>query len=505
MALIKGYLTRKNLIEKQTMITGLVLWILFSYILYAFFYCCREAFRILSSHFGESILLVLKEEETFRYNLFYAGLATALGYMLSINFVLNKTALGKSIQEKSLIRRTLHVQGVFTWVFFCWFGKLASIFGIWYFVESLQYNLDILNELPIVLILLPFVLFLSTWPSLRRIVGRKSIKWFWFTLALFVAMSFIFAHKNFFNIEKINHNLLSKTFEYTYDLEVPRSKSYQPISRRSLVINVYVVKDTTNDSNPIIFFDNINNQIDLNRIDKNISWRRNKLDEVERDQLMANLHVDKDIPIAFVDMLRYEFRKSGLNKIQYSTAVKYSKYPTNYPMFKYLGMEAPHQPRYFSKLNQFLDSAENVDFSKYLIRLPESRMYRNNILKYYNRIEITIGEQGLTLNKQKIGTEELERTLYSFMKKYSPKALIILSKEEKVNYDQYIETLDIIYSSINKLRNEMCFELYDKAFTDLYWDEELRLIKEKYPINLIEWTPEEERLFQLINKRTMAD
>lgn len=108
MPLPKGFLRNQEVIKKEKLISGLILWVLLSYPIYAFFYMLREGFRILTNELGGRVLLVLSSQETFIYNLFYASIAVSLGYMFSLKFVLESSTSLKPTQKRLQIRHTSH-------------------------------------------------------------------------------------------------------------------------------------------------------------------------------------------------------------------------------------------------------------------------------------------------------------------------------------------------------------------------------------------------------------
>ena len=145
MTILKGFLRRKGFISRQRLISGIILWITYSYILYAFFYLFREAFRILTSKFGEQLLLVLDTKENFIYNLFYASIASSLGYIFSLKFVLRNSTVRQSRRSKFFIRRTINDGGFFSWSFLFWFGKITGALGLWYIMWPLQFDINFLE------------------------------------------------------------------------------------------------------------------------------------------------------------------------------------------------------------------------------------------------------------------------------------------------------------------------------------------------------------------------
>ena len=80
------------------------------------------------------------------------------------------------------------------------------------------------------------------------------------------------------------------------------------------------------------------------------------------------------------------------------------------------GIHQSLYPQYYSDFEVFLDSAENLDFSRYAIRLPESMMYRVNAFKGLNRIELYVNNENTTLNVEVISKDKLEQVIYKFIK-----------------------------------------------------------------------------------------
>ncbi|WOK07476.1 hypothetical protein RT717_02425 [Imperialibacter roseus] len=500
MTISKGFLQKRTVFSTGLLTSGTILWITFSYILYAFFYLSREILRFLTADFGDQVLLVLDKNEAFIYNIFCSSLAVAISYGLALRFVLQNSVAGQSAKTRLLIRRTLNDQGFFTWAFLSWFSRLISILGICYITFPIQYDIYFLDEFPLLLILLPIVVFFSTWPKLSRITKGYAAKWATVSFGLFATMSLGFTFKSFLASEKIDTILLKKSIEFTYGLTVPRSQIHQMLPRRSLTTNVYVARDTIDPFQPIIFVKDVYIQTGLDSVDFKLNLERDKLSWLESSQMAINLHIDENIPMTFVEELKYHFRRDSLSIIQYSTGHKHSKYPTNYPLWKYSGIQQYLYPRFYPKLVEFLDSAEHLDFTKHRIRLPQSMMYRVNALEEYDRIEVYIGKQEVMVNGTVVSDDRLAEIVYKFTKKYSPDNVIIFNKDNQITFGRYIKYLDLVYSQIEKLKNEMSLELYQKPFDNWYWLPEFNVINSKYPRNVLEWTREEERLLGLMKK-----
>lgn len=486
-------------ITKQQVITVVITWLMFSYILYAFLYMFREAFRVmtaLGAVSGYQPLLVLTDTELFIYNLFYASIASAIGYMFAMRLVLQSINKHQARKTRYFIRNTLNDQGFITWSFLLWFGKVGAMLGITFGMVPLQYDINFASDFPLFLISLPIVLFLGTWTSLRRVIRTKAFTWLGLSSIIFISMSFVLSQRNFTDVDKVNHGLLNNNIDYVYSLNLPRSQSHEVVMKRSLISEVFVVLDSLN--SPRIFFNDINGSVVLSDLDVRIKHEKDKLSIYEQDRWMPVLLIDSDIPMSFIKDLEYRFRKSEVTRVMYSTGMKYSKYPSNYPLLRLSGIKRYLGPKYYPEFESFLDSAELLDRSKYSVRLPKSLMYRVNALDEYNRIEISLGKSAIEINGQSVNEKKLEEVVYGFFKRYSPDAVAIYNVHGDVDYGRYIEILDVLYWQIDRLRNELSWEMYDEPFEQWDMGEKKNTLMSKYPRAVVEWTREEKRLIKLV-------
>lgn len=497
MTLQRGYLINRNNIERRYIISGALLWVFCSYITYGFFYLFREIFRILGFEFNDYTLLVLTPNEQFIYNLFYAALASALGYMMSLGFVLRIISFKQPQRTRRFYTRTLNEAGLQSWVFLMWFGKVASILGIWYITYPMQFDIDFIEQFPLFLFLLPLVLFISTWPQLQRIIHGHTWRWFAALLSFFLVLSFSLCFKNFLNTTEINKNMLKSSIQHSYQLHVPKSYSHQHIRRRSMAINIYMVKDTADGVTPLLFLNHIDRSFHMEELGKMIEREREFLLDMHRHDLIANLHIDETIPMRYVNELKYALRKAHVFKIQYATGDYSSTYPSHHPFFHYQGIQHI-LPAYMPEIIAFTDTAGSIDFSRYKIRIPkESRI---ESVKRNNRIAVMITQNEILVNGTVVSKDKLEEIILKLAKKYSPRLYFLYDVDEDISYGRYIEYLDVIHSQIGKLRNEITMFTYHYPFDDLDDYDEINRIKQKYPLSIIEWTPEEQQLLKVLEK-----
>jgi biopolymer transport protein ExbD len=92
--------------------------------------------------------------------------------------------------------------------------------------------------------------------------------------------------------------------------QLPRATQLTKIERKSLVSYVYIgePKNQTND----VF-------VDVSEIVQFVSQEKDKLSEVERDQITMSLKVDVDVKMGIVSDVQQEFREANARKVLYSS------------------------------------------------------------------------------------------------------------------------------------------------------------------------------------------
>jgi len=504
MTLKKGFLRpSKTFIKREHISTGVILGTAFAFSLYSLFYWLREIMRLLTNYLGGNILLELTPIENFIYNLFYASIASIVGYYIFIKYGLETSRNHLDKKIKITQRHILTQYAFFIWSFLFVFGKIVGLIGIWFIEIPFQFEVDFLKEFSILFYLLPLVLFLDIWPTILKATGKKGYKWMLFSFFYITTLSVLMASINFYDYQKVNYKLKMTDIYIRYGIDVPASYSHEQIRRLALISDLYVVKDSANPKHPVLLWNNLENKIQLNDINQLVNEEKGKIWDPDRENLTINLHIDKSFKLKYVNEVKNELRKSNVRKIQYSTSSIYSKFPPYYPQIKISGLPQSLSPVYSPKFAAFLDSAENPDFNHYAIRLPKSALYRINDYKNFNRVLLTLDKKKAFLNGKSVTDEQLKNFLYPFIKKYQNNCAIIFEPDEEITYSRYIHYLDIIYSVIDKLRNERSIELTGSTYdpTRYYYSfDKIDYFKNLYPHNIIEWSPEEKRLMKLMER-----
>lgn len=498
MTLTKGFLRRTSILNKQMVHVGLLIWPLFSFGLYGVCYSVREGFRVVPPTMGLGPLIVLNPDQNFWYNLFYGSIAVVIGFYFFIKFVFEGSMDFRDKTTKLRQRHILHEQGFTTWAFLYAFGQMMVVLGITYITMPLEFEIDFLKDYFLLLILIPVVLFLNIWPLILRNIGKKTYKWMAYSLLLVSALSVGLANINFWDYRKINQTISARNVQSTYGLQVPLSKSHVLLSSFP-ALNFYIVKDSLRPNEPRIFVGDTRTPLRLDEVKSFLTSNKNRYNQWRPSKPAINLHIDEKINLGFVNDLKQELREAGGETILYSTGGMHSKYPSFYPGFKNSGIPELLHP-FYPGFVSFLDSAENLDFRKYAIKTHESDYYRIQGVRRYKRMTIKVTPEQVFLNNREISAEDLQAYTYKFVKKYSPEYMIIFEPDERISYQRYIAYKDIIMYSIDQLRYEMSYTLFNQPFDYWYRDPEYVKLREIYPKRVLEWTREEKRLMDIMSR-----
>ncbi len=499
MTLVKGFLRSKRImINRQWLLAAFFICILTSYFLFKLFYYLLHSFRIFTHFFGYEVLVELSPMESFFYSLFYGSIAAIVGVYFFIRLLLESSLDSRDKMKRFRIRNILTEQGFTVWNFLNAFSRLVVLFGFLYISLPLQFDFNFMEELWLVLILIPTVMFTNLWPMLLRAMGKKSYKWVLYSFFYVMAFSLIVAWTNYGWPLNLDSNFKSNRVEHVYNLREPNTESFQTIERYYMTPDIYIVWDSTGNERPLFFWDDIYNPFRIEDVSDLISREMSMWNDYSRSQITANLRIDKRVKLKYVNELKDALRRSYFPRIQYSTVPRNSSYPLVHPQIIYSGIPYFLNQYFSPELENFLDSVETLDLSKHLVILPKE--YRISQVRSVNRFKMEVFSDKTLINGRLITNHDLREVVYRFIKKYSPNYAIIFEPDDEITYEKYIQHLDLIYAAVDKLRHEMSYDRYSQPFDFLRYQVEYQEIITKYPLNLVEWTPQEKRLMELIER-----
>lgn len=177
------------------------------------FSCSREVFRFMTSFSAD--LLVLKENELQFYNYFFSALATILGLSIAIWIWMgNHSHRRKKDRIFKQLARTNAL--LIFWIILMSVARFGSLLPI-ILTGSPGYDnqLDLVDEFPILLILLPLIVFTQSWFTVKLVY--RANKWIFISLVISIIVTVVLKKTTSINQEFLNtayFHQFEKDFRY---------------------------------------------------------------------------------------------------------------------------------------------------------------------------------------------------------------------------------------------------------------------------------------------------
>lgn len=461
---------KENLtIPKAKFVIGIVIGLFYSFSFYSFLYLGREAFRYFSvTEYYD--LLVLSKSEIFFYNLFFAFIATIMGQSICFTYWFDTPKRIFNLNQRKKVS-IVNDQRNLNWFFISWFSKVAVVFGFIFCMtfEGGFYAFSIYPNYVLVAVLIIVVLYLNIWNTFRQTFKRKSSKWIFISLLSVVSVSLVFSNINLIDYKSINENFLRKNVYYTFQLDVPEVKlsatkhAHGFMFRSSLLEEAFVVMDKSENQEglPVIIADNEKVSIE-NFIEVIKAWQETR-PAVWLPLMNYRFHVDKRIPMSFIEELNQELINHGIIIIGYAV----------------VPIEREFDKRYYhdKTITLLLQSRiENLQAELQSIR-------DDSIFNTFIYIEID-KEGNYKINNTFIEKHELFQHTNKELRKYSESFLFVLTLSEETRFGEYIYAFTEIFEAIYNLRNEFSMITHGDPFSELDFDLQ-REIREKFPYSMI--------------------
>lgn len=184
--LTKGFLKPEISIEKlgkRQFWTGIIMGVLFSFVFSYFFNYSRESLRTIT-YISE--LLILPENDSRMYDLFFATLATSLGFGFTIiNWLSGRK---RNIKKKYLAAFTVSNAWLITFITLMVVARFGSILPIFMYRQGYDDQFNILHDFWLILLLIPIYCFLAQWNTIRLIFRTRH--WFFISILFYFVTSF---------------------------------------------------------------------------------------------------------------------------------------------------------------------------------------------------------------------------------------------------------------------------------------------------------------------------
>ncbi len=451
-------------ISRVKLIAGILIGLSYSFAFYSLLYMTREVFRIISVT-KDYDLWVLTDKEVNFYNLFFAFVSVIISQSVCFAFWFDRPRAFFDKQHYRVIT-IVNDQRVLNWYFLSWFSKLAIVFGIWFGTAFHRgfYIFSFYPDYNYVFIFIVIVLFLQTWNTIGLAFKRGNLKWMLFTVGVISIVAFGISKINLIDYKAINQKFLAKNIHHNYKLELPETNSYDRCSHRSLIENIYVVKSKNqNETEPFIIVGN--KKIDLYELKEIIKDWQSMRSEYEIPHIIYQLHIDKTIKMEFINQLKNELSKFGVERIAYAVVPKDIEYDIRF-----------YKNRLFQTriMNWYSD------------RFNPKDIY-NDINGFQNKININQTISGkCVINNKPVENDKIKQVLRHLITNDTD-YIIKYHVNDSLDFLDYFRIISYSRELINELKNEYSKEMYSEQF-DCLDEEKAKDINRKYPLRIFELT-----------------
>jgi len=235
----KGFIKPKISIDKlgkRQFWTGIIIGIIFSFVLSYFFNYSREALRSIT-FMGD--LFILPERDFRNYDLFFAAFSTSLGFGFTIIYWLR--GRNKNIKKRYLKTYTIANAWFITFVALMIVARFGSVLPISaYYIHGYDNHLDILHEIRFMLVLIPIYVFFAQWNAIKLIFRTGNwilISMVFYCITTFYLFKTTYAdrdilNQNYYSQNKERFNYINKEFEKARKQDIFFSDSLNQILQK---------------------------------------------------------------------------------------------------------------------------------------------------------------------------------------------------------------------------------------------------------------------------------
>ena len=420
-------------LSKIQIVAGVLAGLLFSFFFYLFLYVIREAIRLLSVTDDFDIWVLSGSEVSF-YNLMYAFVAVILGQSVLFTFLFDRPS--KAMGISSRIRNSiLNDQRVLIWYFLFVAFQMAFFYGIWFGQASPGgfYIYSLYPRFNYIFILIIIVLYFQQWITLMKVYKRITVKWLVISIVSVTIVSFGLSKINPVNYKKINENFLKRNVFHNYNLHLPESDFYGFLEKRSLVEKIYVAFSKVNNVNelPLIIADN--KEIPLDEIAGKIHFWQSKRDKWDAKFMIIALLADKDVKMNFINLLKGELVKAGINHISYGVVPPEHKFDERYYKNSYISMI----------LKGFTNDPQEAE---------ELFVHQRDTFGIQNIIDVVQMDDGRCMVNGTVTGQDRLKDIFMKLISQDPNCIVRFYINENVNFSSYLSVITALKEAAYDLR-----------------------------------------------------
>ncbi len=466
---------------RKFLIAGITIAIAYSSLFYLFLLCFREFFRVFAFMMAGQELTILTHRELLFYNFFLAFIASLTGFAVGFEFLVRFQKIPAHIKYSLLVNQS----GV-QWNFNYWFAKLAVLFGLLSISMPLFDHIDFYHEFYFLFPLLVIVLFLNQWTKARLFFKGKvrnfmiTVGCCQFTFSLFMSLLPIIDY------EGLNVSLSKLTADYYCDYELPSSNVAYGLQRRSVPFELYMgFSKEKKDS--VILVSYWHDGIKPLRVDDISAWISNsraQLAEIEHQNMIIELLIDKEMPMKEVKKVFNALRTADARRLHLSVRGRH------------IGLPWMLMPL----------CAEVNEIDTMLSFQSSSPISCAELLKRKSRTPIELSSNNMAYNDSVRDISEITNLIKSDIEKIRDSSFFEVLVDDESSYEAFLKLQEVFRTAYTEVwqkeaKKQFGLTLSAQDFRHFNFDPELneniREVKWKYPMNLVFWSDQEIEYFHL--------
>ena len=442
------------------LVSGIVVALLMSFVIYSFSCVMLEAFRIVLVT-PEYNMWVLGDKERSFYQLFFAFVSVILAQSFCLAYWFDGPRRVFEKGHRSAVR-IVNGQRNLNWYFLSWFAKVVFCWFVIFSIPGGFYAFSLYPDYNCVFILLIIVLFMHPWVSMRLAFKRKTLKWMALSALLLSALAFGLSRINLVDYESLENAFLSRNVPHKYGLELPATETVQKMENANLTKNVYLVQ--SNDAEPKCLIIVDGQTVDLQMLPKVMEEWRSCYNEADIPLLSCRLNIDKSLKMRYVDEVRQMLADMQFYWIQYAVVPKNPEIDIRYYTFLSLPMRLPIQ---------FVDTSYYQETLDMLCDSPHQIYVSQNMSRDY------------LINGVSVSGEDCKPVLKRLMQQ-DPDYVIRFNVDEEMLYGDYMIIVTSAFEALNELKEEYAMDKYSKHWDQVYEYEEQIDIRDHFPFRFFE-------------------
>ena len=430
------------------LVSGVVVALLMSFILYFFSCVMLEAFRLMTVTTEYDIWVPSEKERSF-YQLFFAFVSVILAQSFCLASWFDGPRRVFERGHRSAVQ-IVNGQRNLNWYFLYWFAKVLLCWFCIFGFPGAFYAFSLYPDFKHLFILLIIVLFLHPWVAMRMAFKRKVLKFMALSAVLVTLLAFGMSRIKVVDYKSLDNAFLSRNVPHRYSLELPETDAVLKMQRASLSKTVYLVldKDELEPKCLVIVDGKI---VDLPTFSRAMEDWRLCHNEADIPLLTCCLNIDKKVKMRDVDEVLQALADIRFYRIQYAVVPRNRELDVRY--YNFLALNAMRLPIRFYGDSIYQQWVEGVG------EIPNQIMVTSLGAETYN-VNGTLVE----------GTEC--KTVFKDLILQDLNYFIRFKVHDEMLYGDYVTVMASAMEALNDLKEEYAVERYLRHWIQLDPDEE---------------------------------